>query len=355
MRSPGPASMLPAATLAALIAASHRAAHRAVLAARTAQDPTVLAARELLPCREHRVVSGDGVGLHVAEYGDRNALLTVLLTHGWTLSGRLWSGVLSVLSRHARVLVYDHRGHGRSDRAPADGCTLAQLGCDLATVIDSLAPAGDLVLAGHSMGGMTVMHLAQQRPQLIRERVRGVALVSTSAGELADLDLGFPGPAAALVRHLGRLCVAALGRLERLVEAGRTPPEMWLALRALNFGPGAPARLVDEMAAVAGRTPLGVVAAFYAALLAHDGTPGLPALADVPVVIVVGDADRLTPPAHARRLSQALPSARLVVVPGAGHMVLTERPDVVSDAVLSLVAGAEASGAAEHAPRSVGQ
>lgn len=342
MRAPSAAvpsarPLLPVVGTGLLAAAGHRAARRAVLAARTAPDPDVLVGRDLRPAREHRVRTADGIGLHVAEYGDPEAPLTIVLAHGWTLSGRLWERVVAPLARTARVLVYDHRAHGRSDRAPADACSLAQLGSDLGTVIDVLAPTGDLVLAGHSMGGMTIMHLAEQRPQFVRERVRGVALVSTSAGELADLDLGLPRPAAAAVRRLGRPGVAALGRLERLLEAGRTPPEMWLLLRALNFGPGAPARLVDDMAAVAGRTPLGVVATFYEALLVHDGTAGLRVLAEVPGVIVVGDVDRLTPPAHAQRLSEALPSARLVVVPGAGHMVLTERPAVVADAVLDLL------------------
>ena len=330
---------LPTAAAAAALAgvAGHRVAHRTVLAARTSPDPDVLRGADVQALREHRVRTADGIGLHVEEYGDAAARVTIVLTHGWTLSGRLWSGVLGPLAKTARVLVYDHRGHGRSDRAPVDACSVAQLGTDLGTVIDALAPAGDLLLVGHSMGGMTIMHLAEQRPDLVRERVRGVVLVATSAGGLADLDLGLPRPAAAAVRRLGAPGVAALGRLERLVEAGRTPPEMWLALRALNFGPEAPARLVDDMAVVAGRTPLGVVAAFYAALLAHDGTPGLPVLAEVSTAIVVGDHDRLTPPAHARRLSGALPSAQLVVVPGAGHMVLTERPDIVADVVRNLL------------------
>jgi len=92
-----------------------------------------------------------------------------------------------------RVVTWDQRGHGRSGTGPPASATIDQLGSDLSAVIDTVAPDGPLVLIGHSMGGMTVMALADRRPELFRERVLGVGLVSTSAGGLGRLDLGVPG------------------------------------------------------------------------------------------------------------------------------------------------------------------
>lgn len=333
--------------------AAHSRAKRRVREARTTPDHGVLGS---VPeaTREQRVQTSDGATLQVWEYGDPGSPTTVVLTHGWTLSGELWSQQVSALSKHARVVVYDHRGHGRSDRTPDDSCSLDQLGADLGSVIDAVAPWGSLVLAGHSMGGMTLMHLAAQRPSLFAERVRGVVLVSTSAGELSQLDLGLPRPLGALVRRFGARGISALGRLERRVE-GRwvAPPEVWLAVRHLNFGPGAPARHVDEMLRVVSRTPLGVVSAFYAALLAHDGACGLPVLSTVPVTIVVGGEDRLTPPEHSYRLARGLPDAEFRVVPGAGHMLTLERPEQVSEAI-SAYCDSAASDSRNHLLSSAG-
>ena len=83
-------------------------------------------------------------------------------------------------------VIYDQRSHGRSERAPRASCTIDQLGHDLAAVLRALAPDGPLVLVGHSMGGMTIMALAEQQPELFAERVLGVAFLATSAAEVAE-------------------------------------------------------------------------------------------------------------------------------------------------------------------------
>lgn len=316
----------------------HAATKRTVAVARTAHDPAVLEQAWLPTPRTRTVDAGRGVSLHVEEYGDPDAEVTVVLAHGWTLSSELWRRQVRDLVGMARVVVYDHRGHGRSGSGDLDACTLDQLGADLGAVLDAAVPSGPLLLAGHSMGGMAVMHLAGRRPELFRDRVRGVALVSTSVGELRDLDLGLPRPLSAVLRSGAGPAIAGLARVERLVERTAVlPAPAWLAVRYLNFGPEAPARLVDEMARVAQGTPLGTICAFYAGLMAHDGTAGMAALQGVPTVVLVGEHDRLTPVSHARSLASALPAARLVLVPGAGHMVIQERPETVSHELLSLL------------------
>ncbi len=286
------------------------------------------------PGRQFSVCASDGVRLAVREWGDPDSPICIVLSHGWTLSSRLWVRQIGVLSRDARVIAYDHRGHGASGRGLSGSCTLDQLGRDLGDVIDGVAPEGQIVLAGHSMGGMTIMHLAKQRPDLFAHRVDGVVIVSSSAGELGSSDLGLPGLFGHLVRGCGPRAMAALGHLEAWAERRETlGPELWLAVRALAFGPGATAHLVDEMVSVAKATPLGVVSAFYAALAQHDGRSGLRVLQHTPTTILVGTEDRLTPLSHSLRLAAALPHAELVRLEGAGHMLTLERPAEVAGAI----------------------
>ena len=138
--------------------------------------------------RTAAVALPDGAELHATIEGTDDAPVTLVLAHGWTLSQAAWDDVAALLQPRAahgelRLVRYDQPGHGRSSWGDAH-ITIDQLGDDLAAVIDQLAPTGPVVLGGHSMGGMTIMCLAAARPELFGDRVRGVALVSTSAGDL---------------------------------------------------------------------------------------------------------------------------------------------------------------------------
>src|SRR5262249_59440907 len=91
-----------------------------------------------------------------------------------------------------RMVFYDHRGHGRSGRSPRERSTIDQLGDDLAVVLDEVVPTGPVALVGHSLGGMTIMALADRRPELFGGRVVGVALGCASTGQLARGTLWRP-------------------------------------------------------------------------------------------------------------------------------------------------------------------
>ena len=140
------------------------------------------------------VVATGGTRLHVEIDEAPEAVddLTVIFCHGFShnqdasaLPGRDLRGV-------ARLVFWDQRSHGRSERGVVDPDVLEQLGRDLQGVIASTAPTGQLVLIGHSMGGMSIMSLSAEQPELFGTRVLGVGLISTSAGGLASVTLGFP-------------------------------------------------------------------------------------------------------------------------------------------------------------------
>ncbi len=263
---------------------------------------------------------------------------TVVLAHGWTLTRASWEPVVAALQRtHAvRVVTYDEPEHGGSS-AGASRPTVPGLAADLDAVLRAVAPSGPVVLGGHSMGGMAVLAWTGRHAGEVADRVRGVVLVSTSAGDLV------PRPARHGRRghHAGRGPTgpgpALLGALVGC------PPLPWGLLvaptsqRRLLFGAGAdPAdvrAVCDQMAG----TTLRATGRYGRALVWHDETAGLGALAGVPVRVLVGERDRLTPPRHARRLHAGLPGSTLDVLPGRGHMLTYEASAEVAAAIAAVL------------------
>ena len=294
-----------------------------------------------LPPGSRTVRTDDGVDLHAEVDGRPDAPLTVLLTHGFTARLGEWDDQRAALRRRARLVLWDHRGHGRSARGGRRTATIDRTGRDLGEVLDATTPSGPVVLAGHSMGGMSVMALARQRPELFGTRVVGVFLLATSAGGL--LTGGLVGRLVALARRLGLLAVYlrwlewTAPVLERFRRRG-TALGRWYTRRYLFGRDDADPATVRRVQDMLEETPLQVTTAFYASFVDHDETAALEVLARVPVTVLVGTHDRLTPAAHSRRMVRVLgPGADLVVVPGAGHSVNITRPDVVDGALLALL------------------
>ncbi|MBI0385108.1 alpha/beta fold hydrolase, partial [Streptomyces albiflaviniger] len=154
------------------------------------------------------------------------------------------------------------------------------------------APEGPLVLVGHSMGGMTMMALAAQYPDLIRERVIGAAFIGTSAGRLGEVSFGLPVVGVNAVRRVLPGLLKALGWQADLVERGRRATADLFAglIKRYSFGskdvdPGV-ARFAERLIEA---TPIDVVAEFYPAFIAHDKAAALPHFDGLPVLVLAGD------------------------------------------------------------------
>ncbi|MFD6794809.1 MULTISPECIES: alpha/beta fold hydrolase [Prauserella salsuginis group] len=265
--------------------------------------------------------------------------VTLVLVHGWTQDRRTWDRVVGELSPGVRTVRYDLRGHGDSDPAGPRSATIDRLADDLAEVIATQVPSGPIVLAGHSMGGMTIMALADRYPDLVARRVAGAAFVATSSGNMDRLTLGFPGAlgrgAARLERRLAKLLVAY--RRERLPVAR---PLAALGGRFLVFGKRPRKDDVRSVAEQLRKAHPRSIGGFQNAISLHNRVTALAALATVPTVVLVGDRDRLTPVEHAEAIAEELPHARFVLFPGAGHMITQERWTGVADAIAGLIADA---------------
>jgi pimeloyl-ACP methyl ester carboxylesterase len=292
----------------------------------------------------HSIVeANDGVQLYVevdearpdARWGD----LTVLFVHGYALNLDSYHYQRLALRGNARLAFFDQRSHGRSGRGDSENSTLRQLSDDLRRVLDAVAPNGPVVLVGHSMGGMTVMELARLSPELFGTRVVGVALMSTSTGELADVTLGLPAFAARAVKRVTPRLVSLGQRTPGIFERGRRMSSdlSLLVTKTYAFASPVPDELVDFALAMINGTPIEVLAEFYPALQEHDALDALPVFEKVECLLLVGEQDLLTPADHTRAMLRVVPGAELVVLDPGGHLVLLERPDDVNAHLIDLV------------------
>jgi len=260
------------------------------------------------------------------------APLTAIFIHGYALNLDCWYFQRQALSGDVRGVFYDQRGHGRAGRGEAGTHTIERLGRDLGELLDVVAPQGPVVLIGHSMGGMTIMALAEQRPEVFERRVVGVGLVATSASGVGESPLGLPRRLGEVVHRAAPLVVSALSRAPALVERGRKSGSDLghLLTRYYSFASRVPPGLVEFAAEMLSATPLEVVAEFLPSLDAHDRTDALPVLRSCPVLVVGAQQDLMTPVEHTHAIAAALPEADVRVVEPGGHMILLEYPDEVT-------------------------
>ncbi|MEU9079410.1 alpha/beta fold hydrolase [Kitasatospora sp. NPDC048538] len=285
------------------------------------------------PVEELSVRSADGVRLHVEVHGQPGAP-TVVLAHGWTCSTAFWAPVIRRLADRYRVVAYDQRGHGRSEIPPSRArYSTRALAEDLAAVLARTVPAGErAVLAGHSMGGMTIM-AAGGRPG-VAERTAAAVLISTGPSELVDRLTVLPGAVRPpwLRRFLHRQLLRSRLPLGPVTSVSRA------ALKYATMGPGSAAGQVEATARIVHACPTGVRVHWAGVLDRLDVHAGLARLA-VPTAVVVGTADRLTPPVHAHRMVAELAYPQgLLLLPGVGHMAPLERPVEVAAEIHRLAA-----------------
>ena len=324
--------------LATIVGASARRSLVARASAR--EDPYADEDFETLDCdRGYVVTTADGVPLAVCEAGPVDAPLTVVFVHGFCLCMGAFHFQRKSLGEqwgpNVRMVFYDQRGHGQSGEADPVTYTLTQLGKDLETVLQTVASRGSIVLVGHSMGGMTVLSHARQYPQQYGRRIVGAALISSAAEGVSRSPLGeiLKNPALEAVRFAARSA-------PKLVHRGRNVSRSLISpvLRAASFSDLRVSRSLDAFSQqMMNATPIATLVGFLSALEEHDETAGLWTLLRVPTLIACGDHDLLTPDEYSRKMAASLPQSELVIVTGASHLVLLEKPDAINDGLIRLV------------------
>ena len=287
------------------------------------------------------VAAADGTLLHVeiVEPKAPAGKPTIVFVHGFALDMGTFHFQRKVLTEQGeyRLVFYDQPGHGRSSRLKSGNYDIAALGKSLAAVLDATVPDGHIILVGHSMGGMTIMAFAEQHPEWFGRRVTGVVLMSTSAGLVDKTKLGLPllvaRASAPFFPLWGRAAQVGGGALDKARVA--TSDLAWLLTRRYGFGDSRPSpTLVTFVEAMNSRTTVETLTKYLSTLYAHDGLPALSALLGVPVLVLVGTRDYLTPVAHSEQILKHLPEAELVKIDNSGHVVMLEKADKVNAALI---------------------
>ena len=329
------------------------ARRRRVIARRGAGDRTPFGS---LRSEARTVVADDGVPLHIEvdeltrnpQRGRRRSAaaeeppLTVVFSHGYALNLDCWHFQRAGYRGLVRAVYYDQRSHGRSGRSAKGRATVDQLGRDLGRILDEVVPEGPVVLVGHSMGGMSIIALAEQQPELFGDRVVGVGLVSTTAGGLDPHRVVLPLLPKTIGGQLATRLVSTLARGHRHVDGLRRVGRSVAAVVTDMFaiGDDVPESYVDFVDGMLSATPFEVVAEFFPVFGELDKFHALEALQAVPATVICGTDDRLTSIGHSRKLHSKLPHSVLVECEGAGHMVIMERHDRVNAALDQLLAAA---------------
>lgn len=317
--------MLFAGAAAGGAALGYLAERRTVDVSDTDLDPEWSELRRSPPGEQISVASDDGTKLCARVAGPEGAPV-IVLAHSYAMTSSVWLYQLRDLSEEYRVVAYDLRGHGNSSPATSSDYTTRTLAQDLAAVIEATSDTPVLV-AGHSMGGMSIMAFAQEYPRDVRERLAGVALLNTASSRIVWRGLlsgaaVTAGGVEQVLRRRGRGGIASL-------RGVRANDLTFLLTRTLALaGTASPAHVafVEEQL-VGSRTD--VLAAYARTLGSLDLDDALENL-DVPAIVIAGDSDRLTPARQGRDLAAGLPDARLIELAGVGHFATLEAHEAVS-------------------------
>ncbi len=267
----------------------------------------------------------DGARLFIEEAGPPSKRGAVFI-HGSALRTDLWHYQLSGIGDH-RLVFYDLRGHGLSQPKGDRRYSIGTLVDDLLAVIDD-SGLEEVVLVGHSVGGMIALDLCSSRTDLLGSRIKGVVCVNTTHRPAYETVTG--GAAIARLERVLRHPLDALGsyhtRVDRLRKVIKPSDSLFLAVSFAAFGPHASARQVDFTYDMLAETPTDVIFDLFKAYRDYDVTDVLPDVT-VPVLVVTGTHDRITVPGASEFLAEHLPKAELKVFERCGHMTMLERHD----------------------------
>jgi 3-oxoadipate enol-lactonase len=236
----------------------------------------------------------------------------VIFLHPVGLDGSFWGTLPARCAKSHSVVTVDLPGHGRSGPAPRPG-RMAYYAEAIAELIKQL-DSGPAILLGLSFGGMIAQNVAVTYP----ESVAGL------------ITCGCPGrmPEAAREAILARGRDAEAGGMEAVVQATL---ERW-------FTPGfLPSPAVDAVRKRLSSDNVSAWSAAWEAISGHDALAGLSGL-KIPALVVAGESDAATPAEASQALAAAIPGSRLVVLPGAPHMMQIETADAFAAAVLDFLA-----------------
>jgi pimeloyl-ACP methyl ester carboxylesterase len=233
----------------------------------------------------------------------------IVLIHGSALNRTIWRTVATKYLGNHRVILLDLRGHGESDAPPGD-YLMSQMAEDVARLLEFLE-ISKAVICGHSMGGYVVLSFAELFPG----RLSGLGLITTRAS--ADSE----------EKRSGRYQMA-----EQVRQQGSRALAESLAPRLSNHGDIIQA--ASDM--IANTNPQGTIGSTIGMAKRPDYWDLLPEI-DVPALVVAGEEDQVINVADSRKMAETLPDGQFLSIPGAGHMPMLEKPELLGEGLVSLL------------------
>ncbi|USY21639.1 alpha/beta hydrolase [Nocardiopsis exhalans] len=284
-----------------------------------------MATRHVGHAQELRVRSADGTQLHVEVRGPAEGP-TVVFAHCWATSLASWGPVVRELDPNLRVVLYDQRGHGRTQTPiTRAGYGTDKLADDLCAVLEATVPDGRKALvAGHSMGGMTIMAAGSRAT--FKEKAGAVLLTNTGCTDLARRSTAIPLPGSLGTLGAKIFLTAPLP----LGPANAVSAEIFRFLVMGKKTDKATKRLCAKLVHDCGGIPRGEWGRVITKLELDESVREI----SVPTVVVGGDEDKLTPPWHAHHIGDLVQNCEEVrVIPGLGHMGPLEVPKTLAELV----------------------
>lgn len=308
-------------------------AQRSVVNRRRRNDPEAAVRFGEKRGDRRRVLSlPDGAGLHVEEAGPPTSRKGAVFVHGSALRADLWHYQMDGIGGH-RLVFYDLRGHGRSQPKGNLEFSIENLARDLEAVIDD-AGLDEVVVVGHSIGGMIALSLCAQRNEWLGSRIKGLVLCNTTYRPAYDTSIGgaVVSKLERVVRHPLDAIAGYHDGVERLRKIVRPSNQLFLVVAYAAFGPGASAKQIDFTHDMTADTSADVLFDLVKSYRSYDVTDVLGDVT-VPALVLAGTHDRLTVAGASEYIAEHLPKAELHVLKGCGHMTMLERHEEFNELV----------------------
>ena len=285
--------------------------------------------------RTRMIDLGDGAQIYVEEVGPEVSSGAIFI-HGSALRTDLWHYQMEGLDAR-RLIFYDLRGHGLSQPKGDTEFSVATLAKDLEVIIED-SKLDEVVLVGHSIGGMVALELAASRPEWLSSKIKGLVLTNTTYRPPMETIAG--GAALAHLERMTRRPFDLLGphsaRIDRLRKIVKPSDALFWTVSFSAFAPQASAKQVDFTYDMLAETPSDVIFDLFKAYRGFDVEDCLSDVT-VPSLIIAGSRDRITLAEASEHMARVMPKAQLEILEDCGHMAMMERHDEFNQLVKSFL------------------
>ena len=271
--------------------------------------------------RTSTLLTDDKARLVVYENRSKENSRGLIFLHGYAIDSGIWFHQANELGY--RCILYDARHHGASIDAPMKPVDMARLAADLGAVIEH-SGLEEVVLVGHSMGGMTLLEFAGSTSGGLKERVKGLVIVNANFAD--RLDAIYASRVLKAIDRRIRLDGSVNDPVIRGLFRLRGDDLSWLLVRYLGFGSDASPTQVSYVRSLLQRFPTDGLLSVLPALRKHDVKDSMEKI-DIPTLVVTGDSDRIASPEASRIIASTIPDSRLEEFENSGHIVPLERPE----------------------------